>query len=270
MIEIIDDELNPRRNNPAVNIEAPAYERAINQESIEAAVTYAWNAQRSKEDSPISRNMKGILGRITKCNYCAGETRTFELFTYLTINIPDDNRPYSLRELFDLEYGRGEPIDGYTCDSLCKKTGQTASRTTYLCYLPDYLVIQLNRYNAMMQRVPNTVTFPEKDLDLSRACVPPGQISQAADRRLRGPFVYDTYAVTMHKGNTIKSGHYLTFARSLDKPTHVGSAYGAGQWHLFNDRTVRPAHFVDTQCSSQSPNGLATVIFLKRKGQPAV
>lgn len=264
LIEILDDELNPKRNLPPVNIDAPAYEAAMRQKGLEDAATYAWNAQCARENSVITQRMKGMLGRSTFCSACQGVSRTFELFTYLTLNIPTYSGSLSLIELFQAEYGKAEPIEDYTC-SLCKNSHVKATRSTVLCYVPDYLVIQLNRYNNNLQRLPNKITWPEHGLNLGIGCMKPNEVSRNADSRVKGPFMYDTYAVTMHLGQSISSGHYLTYARSPDK-TPSGNADSAGRWHKFNDRDVTSAPFAETQGGQESRNGLATIIYLRRQG----
>lgn len=253
LLEILDDELNPRRNLPEPKTDDPRYESQINKRPFNEAADIAWNYLTAREQSPITKKLKGMIGHVSICPGCKFESKTFELFTYLNLTIPDDRRGYTITNIIRENFGKEETISDYTCDN-CKEK-HNIIRKDILCYLPDYLIIELNRYNSSQIKLHNPITFPERGLELpATACSPSSSLD---NKRRKGPFVYDTYGVTMHVGDSIGKGHYYTVARSLDKPMVNGSP---GKWHEFNDVRVEPREFSATQ------GRLATILFLKRSG----
>jgi ubiquitin C-terminal hydrolase len=122
------------------------------------------------------------------------------------------------------------------------------------------LVVNLVRFEnrgADLEKVRTLVKFQERDIDITRFWFgqPDMKSSDRGNRRLKPPFRYDCYAAVAHRGKTIQSGHYLTYARSPDK-----SPSGAGSWHTFSDKTVVKTTWEEVQ------NQELTILFLKRNG----
>lgn len=254
LLEILDDELNPKRDLPEPKTDDPRYEQELNNRPFSDAADFAWSTLMAREASPISKKLKGMVGHVSTCTGCGFETKQFELFTYLNLTIPDTRLAYSINKLIFENYGKEETISDYNCEK-CKQK-RNCIRKDVICYLPEYLIIELNRYNTAQKKLHNYMSFPERGLEIpATSCSP--STDPNADKRRRGPFFYDTYAVTMHQGESIGRGHYFTLARSLDKPAVQGSP---GRWHEFNDVHVTPREFTATQ------GKLATVLFLKRSG----
>jgi ubiquitin carboxyl-terminal hydrolase 8 len=256
LLEILDDELNPKRDQPAPNTSSPEYERTVNELPIAKASAHVWETWVSGEDSPITRKMKGQIGHITTCDECRKESRTFDTFTYLTLNILKTNTQ-SVEDMIRREWNNVTTISNYSCDH-CKRKDVSASRVDYLCWLPDYLILQISRYNNSLDKIQTSVTFPEKGLDLEPAFLPRNTDDPlSTDHRRKRPFLYDCYAAILHQGYQISSGHYWTVAKSTDK-------YGqqAGDWQKFNDSLVAKTTFAELQSRN------TTVIFLKRQGAP--
>ena len=112
-----------------------------------------------------------------------------------------------------------------------------------------------------MDKLETVFTFPEYGLDLTPTFPPDNPPStHPLPRQQTGPFLYDVYAVIQHGGKSIAHGHYWTLQKNFDKPRTVNGSPGAGAWHKYNDETVTPASFADTQTSNTSG------IFLVRQG----
>jgi ubiquitin carboxyl-terminal hydrolase 8 len=256
-IEILDDELNPKRNRPAPTIPDSLAE-TWNTEPLMTACQHAWNLQMSGDDSPIAHQMKGQYVYISKCPNCKRESRVFSPFTYLNLIIQDKSTQ-SVREILADAYGKEERLETFKCDA-CKRSGE-ATRIGYITKLPNYLVLEFNRYDDHMVKINTQITFREFGLDMNQAFVPASQRFGAGDDvGSNPPFLYDCYAVTQHRGRGIGGGHYWTIAKSLDKSRNNGK--GAGAWHKFNDREVKTTTFQECQIDDAQ----TTTVFLKRQG----
>jgi ubiquitin carboxyl-terminal hydrolase 8 len=257
LLEILDDELNPRRNIPPPPELTPAQEAQMNQLPVVQASRAAWASFTTNEDSIITQRMKGQITAITTCDQCNRDVRTFQTFSSLPLPISASTTPQSLERLICSTWGNNRSqISSYTCPH-CNQKDITAQRTEYLSVLPDYLVVSILRYDPGGNKISTRVTFPELGLDITRACLEantdePGETDL---RRIR-PFRYDPYASIIHNGESTTSGHYFTFAKNPDKQGQ------AGQWNKFNDSIVENTSFTVLQ---QQVN---TNILFKRQGSP--
>ena len=241
-------------------------QKLLNQRPILWGCSNRWSALLQTDDSIITHQMKGLYATVTTCQRCKSERRIWDPFTYVTLVIKDTTSQ-SLDDAIRSQYGSRvwTTIDDFKCESdTCKNTQQTQRRSTYIAHLPNYLVIQLIRYTNTNQKILTKITFPERGVDLGPAFptdgtaepdikVYPGQI---------GPFKYDCYAVTQHRGDSPRSGHYWTLAQRSARS--ISGRGGQDGWVQFNDRMVVPLEngFQATQTNRTS------IIFLKRQNVP--
>jgi ubiquitin carboxyl-terminal hydrolase 8 len=268
LVEVLDDELNPNRDNERLNIvgsPTAEEERLLNKRPYLWGCNDRWKAFLTTEDSIITREMKGLLLSAMKCQVCGNERRAWANFTYITLRIATDTDTQSFDAAIRNQFGNqsAETLEA-TCDSdRCKDTGQREwRRSFYLAHMPNYLVIQLNRYTSDSQKVKTRITFPQKGLDLTpvfASTAGAAEFGLPSYKGQTGPFKYDCYAVTQHAGAGTNSGHYWTLAQRSTR-----SANGRGVqdgWWQFNDQLVEPCKsgFEATQTNKTS------IIFLKRQ-----
>jgi hypothetical protein len=133
----------------------------------------------------------------------------------------------ALRELLKPEEMRG--AEQYACDRCGRKCD--ATRGVKLRSLPPVLTLQLKRFHfdrktLTRHKVNTTVAFP-LTLDM-RPFITLDDDAADADAAPVS-YEYELYAVLVHTGGT-SFGHYYALIKDLH----------AGEWHEFNDATVRP------------------------------
>ena len=93
----------------------------------------------------------------------------------------------------------------------------TVSKKIKIWKFPSILMITLKRFDLRMRKNNQLVTFPVKDLDLSKYC---------SDYNSKSPKVFDLIGVCNHSGN-LCGGHYYAYCLCDDN-----------QWREFNDSSV--------------------------------
>ncbi|XP_061773674.1 ubiquitin carboxyl-terminal hydrolase 3-like isoform X2 [Nerophis ophidion] len=174
----------------------------------------------------------GILQNEVNCLICGTESRKFDPFLDLSLDIPSqfrqkrskDQEPgptCTLRECLqsftDLE--ELDETELYYCHK-CKKR-QKSTKKFWVQKLPKVLCLHLKRFHwtaFLRNKVDTYVEFPLKDLDMK------GYLLE--ESLLAGSSLYDLVAIVVHHGSGVGSGHY--------------TAYGSheGRWYHFNDSTV--------------------------------
>lgn len=270
LIDILMDEMNPRRNIKEWALDSPMEIRNFN--SIPSALWATnqfrknWMYNKGSELADKTDLMEMSIFRCKNEN-CRAERRNWQntpikmviVKKYperqnLASALAEDMGPKTLEEV---DFGC-ESCGEVNADGSAKMKGK-AWAWRYQAWLPDYLWINLNRYTAELDKVNTVFTFPEYGIDLSATFAPNDPPSpHPLPRQQTGPFLYDVYAVIQHGGGSIAHGHYWTIQKNFDKPKKGGS--GAGAWHKFNDSVVTPARFADTQTMNTS------AIFLVRQG----
>jgi len=204
---------------------------------------------------------------------CGFALKRFRPFTVLQLNFPDK---YTTRDLFapltlmemvrwqiNLDPKNCQKMEGYKCQKCQRKDVCYQERA--ISSFPDYLIVELQRFLGLdggleSAKLTAQVKFTET-VDLTSAFIPfdePTPDDIKLYRGQKGPFLYDCYAVVLHHGDTLQSGHYTTIARNLDKPGHPSNS-----WHRFNDTYVEPTTFAECQ----RPKTTVTQIFMKRRQQ---
>jgi ubiquitin C-terminal hydrolase len=223
-----------------------------------------WQLFQTTDDSLVSKLFGGLDMTSITCKNCHYISKRWTPFQSLNVNFPPNCHGQSsqgtigLDQLFAHKYDHTEVVHGVECQSCKKKVNFT--RIDRLSSVPDYLVVNLVRFEntgSSLDKVKTRVIFQEKDIDITRfwfgygGAKSPNTVSPG----FNPPFLYDCYAAVAHRGNSILSGHYLTFARSPDKPLT-----GAGSWHSFSDKIIQKSSWDEVQKHE------LTILFLKRKG----
>ncbi|XP_071392377.1 ubiquitin carboxyl-terminal hydrolase 3 isoform X2 [Centroberyx affinis] len=175
----------------------------------------------------------GILQNEVNCLICGTESRKFDPFLDLSLDIPSqfrqkrskDQEPGPtctlrdcLRSFTDLE--ELDETELYLCHK-CKKR-QKSTKKFWIQKLPKVLCLHLKRFHwtaFLRNKVDTYVEFPLRSLDMRGYLLEP-------ENSLPGSCLYDLVAVVVHHGSGVGSGHY--------------TAYGSheGRWYHFNDSTV--------------------------------
>jgi len=161
-----------------------------------------------KEDFVGKSTMK------TRCLEC--ETSTFRSETFTNIDIPvhvDDEEDENRSNFFQAQILASETVrDGnkYWC-SECSRLNE-ARRTVQYENLPNVLVLQLKRFTTTGTKYLSKITdFIPTPFTMDCFCV--------ECRESRGPpadHKYQLYAVILHLGASLASGHYIAYVRAGD------------------------------------------------------
>ncbi|CAJ1056652.1 ubiquitin carboxyl-terminal hydrolase 3 [Xyrichtys novacula] len=183
--------------------------------------------------SVVTSIFGGILQNEVNCLICGTESRKFDPFLDLSLDIPSqfrqkrskDQEPGPtctlrdcLRSFTDLE--ELDETELYYCHK-CKKR-QKSTKKFWIQKLPKVLCLHLKRFHwtaFLRNKVDTYVEFPLKGLDMRGYLLEP-------EYSLPESCLYDLAAVVVHHGSGVGSGHY--------------TAYGSheGRWYHFNDSTV--------------------------------
>ncbi|CAN9499333.1 unnamed protein product [Ophioblennius macclurei] len=183
--------------------------------------------------SVVTSIFGGILQNEVNCLICGTESRKFDPFLDLSLDIPSqfrqkrskDQEPGPtctlrdcLRSFTDLE--ELDETELYYCHK-CKKR-QKSTKKFWIQKLPKVLCLHLKRFHwtaFLRNKVDTYVEFPLKDLNMRGYLLEP-------ENSIPRSCLYDLAAVVVHHGSGVGSGHY--------------TAYGSheGRWYHFNDSTV--------------------------------
>jgi ubiquitin C-terminal hydrolase len=170
-----------------------------------------WKKTYENEYSQIVELFNGMSVNLIECKNCHYESNSiFESFNTINLNIL--NTPScSLSNCLDNFFTQSN-IDDWKCDK-CNNIGCTESLN--LWSLPNYLIIQLKRFDNNGIKINNLIDFPIDDLDLTQYILP--------KKNDPNNYIYNLYAINYHSGN-INNGHYWSSIRNLDN-----------NWYILND-----------------------------------
>uniref|UniRef100_A0A673J0P7 Ubiquitin carboxyl-terminal hydrolase n=1 Tax=Sinocyclocheilus rhinocerous TaxID=307959 RepID=A0A673J0P7_9TELE len=175
----------------------------------------------------------GVLQNEVYCLICGTESRKFDPFLDLSLDIPSQFRIKTIKDqeprptctlndclwsFTDLE--ELDETELYMCHK-CKKR-QKSTKKFWIQKLPKVLCLHLKRFHwtaFLRNKIDTYVEFPKRGLDMKSYLLEP-------ENSLPERCLYDLAAVVVHHGSGIGSGHY--------------TAYGLheGRWYHFNDSTV--------------------------------
>lgn len=159
----------------------------------------------------------GYLRSQVRCSSCSFCSNTYDPFLDLSLEVQNcTSLQLALRQFTAEETLSGS--NKYKC-SKCKKL-VCAQKQFLIHKAPKVLTIQLKRFNFGMmssgEKINKPVSFP---FDLELAPFTSNKDKQAS---------YRLYAVTVHSGTSMKSGHYFTYGRNM----------GSNLWYRFDDESV--------------------------------
>ncbi|XP_034032337.1 ubiquitin carboxyl-terminal hydrolase 3 [Thalassophryne amazonica] len=188
-------------------------------------------------NSVVTSIFGGILQNEVNCLICGTESRKFDPFLDLSLDIPSqfrhkrskDQEPGPtctlrdcLRSFTDLE--ELDETELYYCHK-CKKR-QKSTKKFWIQKLPKVLCLHLKRFHwtaFLRNKVDTYVEFPLQSLDMRGYLLEP-------ENSLLESCLYDLVAVVVHHGSGVGSGHYTAYG------------FHDSRWYHFNDSTVTLAN----------------------------
>lgn len=184
----------------------------------------AWYEFTKQRESIILRLFYGQIKSTVKCSRCHKESTTFDTFSNLSLELPQNANRTDLYECLNM-YFDGEQVSGWMCPN-CKDT-RDAVKKLDISRLPAVLVIHLKRFNMNhdhggYSKKQNYVEFPLASLDIRNYLARSAEINKVNTKTS-----YNLYAVSNHYG-TMETGHYTAYCKN--------SEYN--KWYKFNDQQV--------------------------------
>ena len=207
-----------------------------------------WKNEYENNYSEIINIFNGLTLNLIECNNdnCKYQSSVFfESFNSLNIDI-NIIGSCKLTDCID-NYFKMSIINDWKCEKCYQPSGTQefgCTKKLNIWTLPNYLIIQLKRFDNNGNKIRNFVEFPIDELDLTKYICP---IKKDANN-----YIYSLYAVNYHAGN-MDTGHYWSSVKSIDNT-----------WYLFNDGNISRYH-TNTDIKSQLVTSDAYILFYHRK-----
>jgi len=214
-----------------------------------------WKNEYENNYSEIISIFNGLTVNVIECNNnnCKYQSNVFfESFNSFNIDI-NINGSSTLTDCID-NFFNITIINDWKCEKCNNhesrnnsdqdKLSSGCTKKLNIWSLPNYLIIQLKRFDNNGNKIHNFVDFPIDELDLTKYICP---IKKDANN-----YIYSLYAVNYHGGNR-HTGHYWSSVKSLDNI-----------WYLFNDGNISTYH-INTDLKSQLVTSDAYILFYHRK-----
>ena len=196
-----------------------------------AVATNAWTRFQAREYSPLKNMFDGMAQNNRKCMCCNTTSTAFEPFLTLAVSVPIKNKSdmYKSFDIYDCldHFISEEQLDAenkMNCE-MCGLKNRGHSKTL-LWKTPKILVIHIKRFlvNAFgipTQKITNNVSYPIKDLDMSKYFDPVSPHVSSSK--------YDLIGINIHQafgyGGNINAGHYTSIVKNIMN----------NNWYLYND-----------------------------------
>lgn len=192
----------------------------------------AFVSRAQSTSSIVTAVFGGTLQSEVRCLACGTESKKFDPFLDLSLELPENGRheaPVALAECLTsfVQVEELADTERYFCSSC--KCKQKSTKQFWIRRLPNVLCLHLKRFrwhNYFRTKVDTCISFPLRALDMSRFVL---SGRSGANNHNNHNYLYDLAAVIVHHGSGAGSGHYTAFAINEE------------QWFHFNDQTVRAA-----------------------------
>lgn len=194
-----------------------------------------WNIFIRNQYSIITELFTGMYHSELVSKNCGNKSHAFDPFTCLSVSIPiregvqgyqDLNKEFTIYDCLN-NFFTTEELDKdnkIMCDRTMEKV--EASKKISLWFPPKLLVIQIKRfmknlYGQTTRKLKNKVTYPVKDLDLTKY----------TSEYNKKSYKYNLFAVNIHSDNGgIHSGHYYSYCKNIVD----------NKWYCYNDEHTIP------------------------------
>lgn len=263
LIQIMHDETNAHRDQtpPKDQKEYTSQDGTV----LRNAISF-WAELSRYNASIVDKYWRGLEVFIDTCQSCHHVMHRFQAIDSLILSFPHDSYDsatvYSLQTLLQNTL-KEERMEDLSCDKCSKKK---RTRLHRLARLPDRLAISLSRFSSAAIKLNNKVTFDVTGLDLTEYMAQPDRANgQAVDGHFAGDMLYDLFAVTVHMGISVNSGHYYSYVKNDQSrdPT---------DWWKCNDSFVTPVKIggqgneSSTQRMFKDGQSTAYMLFYRRRG----
>lgn len=177
-----------------------------------------WEADLGQKGSRVVDLYWGQYRNKKQCGDCRTSAYKFETFHYLTLPVIEEQEanimaPISLHTLFGRLRQQKRFDDGnqYFCEK-CQKKVERATDDTLVSKVPQYLIIQLNRYHGSttnIKKCTRVISYPT----IFNPCVlqQEQQEQQAHAEQEKPPQIYLLQSGVLHHGQIHGGGHYTYF-----------------------------------------------------------
>lgn len=261
VMDQLHDETNPRRNHTGNAAQPPTSGQGLAQ----SAMQY-WARHSEFNQSIVDRYWRGIEVSSVQCTKCNSSSHTFTPFGLIAVPVSLD-RDMTLAEAFSA-YVAGNQLDDFSCDPC--KANTRATQSISLARMPPLLCLSFRRFiyrgNSPF-KITTAITWDFDDFDFSPYVLDAsGQEPAAPDRAFTGPFRYECYAVVVHAGERLNTGHYYAFVRDQ-------GARDPHAWYRCNDNVVTSVRIgsgdagdVQDDVFRSAANHVPYLVFFRRKG----
>lgn len=190
--------------------------------TLQSSALAVWKRTFENQYSPFVDQFYGLYHTRITCSKCSNVSHNWEPFTSLKAAVPfqkDISEAPTLMSMLEAEF-KPETIEEYACEK-CGPERTTATRTTSLWRLPQYLAIVLKRFTAMGQKIHTKMaSMPLTQISLESL------FSTESPERF-GKTDYSLFSAIDHHGGA-GGGHYTTQACDKEDST----------WHVYDDDAV--------------------------------
>lgn len=172
-----------------------------------------WRQEFQHNFSELTDLFYGQLLTETKCNQCQYFSNKFDIFSSISLPIPDENS--NLEECFNL-FTETQTNKDWICPKCNEK--DSTNKISFWKY-PEILIIHLKRFrfDRSSKKVDSLIDFPITNFNLS------GYLSS---NTLNTRSCFKLYSTINHYGST-NGGHYTSYCQNTDQ-----------NWYVFDDSKV--------------------------------
>ncbi|KAG7144482.1 Ubiquitin carboxyl-terminal hydrolase 8 like protein [Verticillium longisporum] len=197
-----------------------------NNKSLIQGASEWWNKYSVANQSIIDRYWRGVQAQVVTCTKCNNKTLSWTPVDTIMLHI-DSPKLQTLEQCLSLNSNE-EVLDGYQCDN-CHSNSR-ATKAVYYPRLPELLCISLSRFSVAEGKVSRNITWNLNKLNMEPYTadhrIPTDRTEHPAPQ-----YEYECYAVIIHAGRDISSGHYFTYARDL-------TLADSSMWYKLNDSQI--------------------------------
>ena len=178
--------------------------------------------QSVRSTTTMGQLFSGYLQSQVTCGDCGNVSRTFDPYMDISLEIQDSHSLVDCLKRFT----RADTLAGqnaYRCSKCHKRVSARKQMVVHRC--PPLLTFQFKRFNVFSSNYRSSVQKINKAVKFGTTLDMNPFMSSSSSGR---PFNYSLYAVIVHEGSSMGSGHYVCYAKAAN-----------GLWYLFNDSYVQ-------------------------------